>query len=192
VLTEVTHCFDSEHRFVSEISTSPPAPRPRAKGTLAVLGVVTRVNDPEEMGRVQVSLPAFGGVETDWMSVVTVGAGAGKGLVMLPDVGDHVLVLCVQEDPAQGVVLGGLYGPQGPPDSGVEGESIKRATWITPGGQKVQLDDSKKSVRVENSDGSYLLLTPGKVKLHAAADLEIEAPGRTVQIRGKAINFEEA
>jgi hypothetical protein len=45
---------------------------------------------------------------------------------------------------------------------------------------------------VRNSDGSYLLLSPGKVSLHAAADLDLEAPGRTVRIRAAAINFEEA
>jgi len=192
VLTAVTHRIDNEHRFVSELSTCPPAARARAPGTIAVLGVVTRVNDPEKRGRVRVTLPAFDEVETDWMSVVTVGSGAKKGLVMLPDVGDQVLVLCAQEDPAQGVVLGGLFGSQGLPDSGVEGEAIRRATWVTPGGQQIQLDDQRKSVRVRNSDGSYLLLTPGKATLHAAADLDIEAPGRTVRIRAAAINFEEA
>jgi phage baseplate assembly protein gpV len=192
VLTAVTHRIDNEHRFVSELSTCPPASRARADGTIAVLGVVTRVNDPEDRGRVRVTLPAFEEVETDWMSVVTVGSGAKKGLVMLPDAGDQVLVLCTQEDPAQGVVLGGLFGSLDLPDSGVEGEAVRRATWVTRGGQQIQLDDQRKSVRVRNSDGSYLLLTPGKVSLHAAADLDLEAPGRTVRIRAAAINFEEA
>ncbi|MCI0538967.1 MAG: phage baseplate assembly protein V, partial [Verrucomicrobiales bacterium] len=109
-----------------------------------------------------------------------------------PDVGDQVLVLCAQEDPAQGLVLGGLYGMRGPPDSGVEGQAVKRFTWVTPGGQRVQLDDQKKSVRFENSAGSYVELTPDHFAVHAATDLRIEAPGRTVAIRGKAINFEEA
>lgn len=192
VLTSVTHRIDGEHCYISEISTCPPASPIRVNGTIALLGTVTRVNDPEEQGRVRVTLPAVEEVETDWMSVMTMGSGANKGLVMLPDVGDRVLVLCTQEDPAQGIVLGGLYGPDGPPDSGVEGEAIKRFTWMTPGGQQVQLDDKRKSIRLRNSDGSYLLLTPGKVNLHASADLDIEAPGRTVRIRAAAVNFEEA
>jgi uncharacterized protein involved in type VI secretion and phage assembly len=192
VLTSVTHRVDNEHRYISEISTCPPASSTRVNATIALLGLVTRVNDPEGKGRVRVALPAIEQVETDWMSVVTIGSGAKKGLVMLPDVGDHVLVLCTQGDPAQGVVLGGLYGPDGPPDSGVEGETIKRFTWVTPGGQQVQLNDTHKSIRVANSDGSYLLLTPSKMSLHAAADLDIEAPGRTVRIRAAAVNFEEA
>jgi phage baseplate assembly protein gpV len=191
VLTEVTHLLDTEKGFVSEISTAPVPPAIRPKGTLMTLGVVTRVSDPENLGRVKISLPAYNNVETDWMSVLTVGIGARKGLVMLPDMGDEVLVLCAREDPAHGVVLGGLSG-KGPPDSGVEGNAVKRFAWLTPGGQLVRLDDSKKSLRLENADGSYLDITPQKVSLHSEGNIEIEAPGRSILIRGKAINFEEA
>jgi len=191
VLTEVTHLLDTEKGFVSEISTAPVPPAIRPKGTLMTLGVVTRVSDPENLGRVKISLPAYNNVETDWMNVLTVGIGARKGLVMLPDMGDEVLVLCAREDPAQGVVLGGLSG-KGPPDSGVEGDAVKRFAWLTPGGQLVRLDDAKKSLRLENADGSYLDITPQKVSLHSEGNIEIEAPGRSILIRGKAINFEEA
>jgi phage baseplate assembly protein gpV len=191
VLTEVTHIIDAEKGFVSEISTTPAAPAVRPKGTIMTLGVVTRVSDPEKLGRIQVSLPAYDDVETDWMNVLTIGVGAKKGVVMLPDVGDEVLVLCAKEDPAHGVVLGGLCG-KGPPDSGVEGDAVKRFAWLTPGGQLVRLDDAKKSLRLENADGSYLEITPQKVSLHSQANIEIEAPGRSILIRGKAINFEEA
>ena len=44
------------------------------------------------------------------MEVLSVGAGSGKGLVACPDVDDQVLVLLLHGDPAQGIVLGGLYG----------------------------------------------------------------------------------
>jgi phage baseplate assembly protein gpV len=190
VLTEVTHILDTKTGFISEISTAPMLPAIRPKGALMTLGVVTRVSDPENLGRVKVSLPAYNNVETDWMSVLTVGIGAKKGVVMLPDMGDEVLVLCATEDPAQGVVLGGLSS-KGPPDSGVEGDAVKRFAWLTPGGQLVRLDDAKNSLRLENADGSYLEITPQKVSLHSQAKLEIEAPGHSILIRGKAIDFEE-
>ena len=111
---------------------------------------------------------------------------------MLPDVGDHVLLLFAHEDPGEGVVLGGLYGMPGPPDSGVEGSSVRRYTLLTPGGQRVCLDDARHVIRVEDSSGSYLNLSPNKVTVHAAADLDIEAPGRSVTIRGENIDFERA
>jgi uncharacterized protein involved in type VI secretion and phage assembly len=141
---------------------------------------------------VRVSLPTYGEVETDWMGVLTPGAGEGKGLVALPNVADKVLVLFSHEDPGQGVVLGGLYGTQAPPDPGVEGGAVQRYTLRTASGQYVQMDDGRKLIRVQDSQGSYLELSPEKVLLHAAAGLEIEAPGQPVVIRGASVDFEKA
>jgi uncharacterized protein involved in type VI secretion and phage assembly len=124
------------------------------------------------------------------MGVLTPGAGTGKGLVTLPDVNDQVLVLFAQGDPVSGVVLGGLYGLGAPPDSGLEGGVIARYTLLTPGRQRVQLDDAKKMLRVENSEGSFVELSPGRVVLHAQTDLLIEAPGGRIVIQGQAIDFQ--
>jgi phage baseplate assembly protein V len=192
VLTAVDHTIDSRRGFISELSTSPPLPRVHTKGPIAALGIVTQVNDPEGLGRVQVAFPTYGNVETDWLSVLAMGAGAKKGLVSLPDVGDQVLVLFPHGDPAQGVVLGGLYGVQDPPDWGIEGGAVRRFSFVTPGGQRVRLDDTNQILRLENSAGSYVELSPEKVRIHAQADLEIEAPGQNVIIRGQAIDFERA
>ena len=190
VVNEVTHVVDGRTGFISEFSTSPPLPRPRERGAVVSLGLVTRVDDPDRLGRVKVTLPTFGDVETDWMGVLTAAAGPNKGFVALPDVGDHVLVLFAHGDPVQGIVLGGLYGAQGPPDSGVDGGAVRRYTLQTPGGQHVQLDDHRQSIRLEDRSGSYVDLSPDLLRVHAAVDLEIEAPGRSVLIRGRSIDFE--
>jgi phage baseplate assembly protein V len=192
VLTSVTHHLDRRSGFVSEISTAPPAFEKRPRGVTAAWAVVTNVDDPEKLGRVRASLPAFGEVETGWMTVMAPGAGAGKGFVFLPDVGDQVLVMFVGDEDAQGIVLGGLYGTKSPGDYGVEGGSVRRFMFGTPGGQKIRLDDTGESVRVENKDGSFLEFSPKKVLLHSTADLEIEAPGRGVVISGKTIDFKQA
>jgi phage baseplate assembly protein V len=190
VLTAVTHTLNSRVGFISELSTLPPVPHERARSAVVALGVVSRVDDPENLGRIRVSLPAYGEVETDWMNVLSAAAGSDKGLMMLPDVGDHVLLLFAHEDPGEGIVLGGLYGMPGMPDSGVEGNRVRRYTLLTPGGHRICLDDARRVIHVEDSSGSYLDLAPGKVKVHAAADLDIEAPGRSVTIRGQKIDFE--
>ena len=192
VLTTVTHLINRRTGFVSEISTVPPSFELRPKAATAAWGTITRVDDPDNLGRVRASLPAIGEVETDWMGVVAAGAGSGKGFVMLPDVGDQVLVLFIGGDPSQGVVLGGLYGVHGPEDYGVEGTSIRRYTLVTSGGQKVSLDDSGGLMRFENKGGSFLELSPRKVRLHSTVDLEIEAPGREVVILGNTIDFRRA
>jgi phage baseplate assembly protein gpV/phage protein D len=190
VLTSVNHTIDNDKGFLSELSTSPPMPHMRTRSAFTAFGIVTRVDDPDGQGRVQVSLPSYNNVETGWMGVLTPGAGTGKGLVSLPDVGDQVLVLFAHGDPAQGIILGGLCGQQVPLDWGVEGGTIRRYTFATPGGQRVRLDDARNAIRLENSQGSYLELSPTKVTISAQGDLEIEAPGHTVVIRGQAIDFE--
>ncbi|HYR63797.1 MAG TPA: phage baseplate assembly protein V, partial [Actinomycetota bacterium] len=192
VLTAVTHTVDIRTGFVSEISTEPPAMVPRDRGAGIALGEVTSVDDPDGLGRVKAKLPAFGGVETAWMGVLTAGAGRNKGLIAMPDVGDQVLVLLAHDDPGEGMVLGGLYGMQAPPDPGMSGGAIRRYTFLTPGGQRVTLDDGKTSIRLEDATGSYLELSPKQVTVHAAVDLTLDAPGRAVIVRGKSVDFETA
>ncbi len=192
ILTSVTHMVNRQSGFISEVSTSPPVFEKHPSGVNAAWATITSVDDPEKLGRVRASLPALGKVETDWMVVMAPGAGAGKGFVFLPDVGDQVLVLFVGGEVSQGIVLGGLYGTNGPGDYGVEGTSIRRFTLGTPGGQKIKLDDTGESIRLENKGGSFLEFSPSKATLHSVVDLEIEAPGRGVVIKGKTIDFRQA
>ena len=209
VLTSVNHIIDHTRGYVSEIDTAPPRPRLRPRTAASTLGMVSQVEDPDGMGRVRVVLPNFGGVETSWLPVVVPGAGPDKGLIALPDVDDQVLVLFLNEDPDQAIVLGGLYGANGPPDAGVEDGAVRRYTFTTPGAQRIQLDDQGETITIENSNGDFIRLapdevrlgdnqgslielTPGRCRIHAAADLEIGAPGKKVTISGQAIDFERA
>jgi phage protein D/phage baseplate assembly protein gpV len=190
IITEATHTIDERLGFVSEISTRPPPPRRRNRYAVSTLGIVSQVSDPDDLGRVKVTLPTYNEIESDWLEVLTAAAGPDKGLIALPDIGDSVLVLLTHGDPSQGVVMGGLFGMDGPPDSGVEEGEVRRYTFLTRGGQRIQLDDSGILIRLENADGSYIEMAPDKVHLHAATDLEIEAPGQSVVIRGKSIDFQ--
>ena len=190
VLCSVTHTVDARHGFLTELSTEPPARRPRPRAAPVLPGVVSRVDDPDNRGRVRVSLPTCGGVETDWMQVLSAGAGAGKGLVMLPDVGDTVLLVVAGEDPGQGLVVGGLYGTSGPADAGVSGGAVRRFILSTPGGHRLRLDDEARTLRLEDSTGSFLEMGPERVRLQARVPLEIEAPGKPVVVGGSAIDFQ--
>lgn len=210
VLSTTVHTFDRLRGYLTEFDTAPPEPAPQSGDSQIAYGEVTQVDDPDRLGRVRVSLPCHGGIESDWLEVLLPAAGAGKGLIAIPDVGDRVLLVFVNGDPAQAVVLGGLYGPTEPPDNGgVEGGAVRRFHFLTPGGQLLRLDDEAKSARLESSGGNFLQLSPGLVRagngdgsylelssrgvrLHAARDLKIEAPGRSIVIRGQSIDFERA
>jgi len=193
VLTGVNHTIDFRCGFTSEITTRVPervAPRPQ--GASVVYGEVTQIEDPEDLGRVKVSLPTCDDIETGWLEVLLPAAGRNKGLIALPDAGDSVLVLLPEADPAQGIVLGGLYGVESPPDSGVGDGAIRRYTFLTPGGQRLSFDDDRNALRIDTADGSHLELAEAGLQIHAHADMTLEAPGRTITIRGASIQFEDA
>lgn len=200
ILTGVTHTVDDERGYLSEFSTLPPMPGQGTMpwtatgkdllGGVAVLGRVSAVNDPEGAGRLRATLPGLGDVETDWMHVVCPGAGPGKGLVVLPDLEDRVLVLLPQGEAGAGVVLGGLFGMEGPADSGVEGGQVRCYTFATPGGQRLMLDDREQRIRLEDRTGNVVEMSPDRVWIRAKCDLVLEAPGRSVVIRGDRIDFE--
>ncbi|MGK7872178.1 MAG: phage baseplate assembly protein V [Xenococcaceae cyanobacterium] len=192
VLTAVNHIIDNRRGFISELITAPPPPRHRSQETTVAPGIVTQIDDPERQGRIRVSLPTYGNLETDWMAMLALGAGAGKGLAILPEVGDSVLILLIQGNPARGIVLGGLYGNQIFPDWGIDNGKVQRYTLLTRGGQQLQLDDTGQSLLLKNHNGSRLELGATKLRLHAQGDLEISAPGRAIVIRGESIAFERA
>jgi phage baseplate assembly protein gpV/phage protein D len=191
VLTTVTHTIDDRLGYVSTIESTPPTLHPRPSAAVVTEALVTQVGDPDRRGRVRARLPAYFDVETGWMEVVALGAGGSKGLLVLPDVDDTVLVLLANGDPAEGLVLGGLYGSRDVPDAGgVVGGAVRAFQLRTPGGLVVRLDDEHHTVRVEDGEGSFFELAPRRVTVHAAGDLEIGAPGHRVVIRGQAIDFE--
>jgi phage protein D/phage baseplate assembly protein gpV len=195
VLTEVVHTLDGRGYLSSFSTEPPPAPEPPAgvgAAATLTLGRVTGVADPDRLGRVRVSLPALGDLDVGWLAVLCPGAGPDRGLVALPDVGDTVMVALPHRRPAAGVVLGSLYGTVPPPDSGVEGDRVRRWSMRTAGGQSVVVDDAGERVRVENRAGSHVELGPSRLTVHAATDLVIEAPGKAITIRARSVDFDRA
>lgn len=208
VLTEVNHSIDSEKGFISQIGTTPPSPTHINVNKNATIGIVSQVNDPDNLGRIKVFLPTYNNIETDWLEVLTLGAGSNKGQLIIPDVGDNVLLLFVNNEPVQSIVLGGLYGEKDLPNQIVKDGSIVRFITQTPGNQFFSLDDSDDSIRlktksghtlsikpnkitISRNNGSFISLTNELVSIHAESNLVVEAPGNSITFRASKIDFEE-
>lgn len=191
VITESVHTLDGAG-YLAQLSTAPPRQRAATSGCDVTVGEVVSADDPQGLGRVRVELPGFGGIETDWREVVSPGAGEGKGLAIVPDMGDRVLVLMPGGDPGASVVLGGLYGGAGPTDAGVVDGAVQRWSMASRGGQRLILDDEGTQVVLANHGGSSVVLGPERLTIHAATDLVIEAPGRTITFRADRLDMQQA
>ena len=126
VLTSTRHCYD-ESGYRTEFTVSGRQERSllglasvgatkgshRASGPPIyglVVAQVTDIADPDGMFRVKVALPWLSDdYESWWARVAQPGAGAGRGLVWLPEVGDEVLVGFGHGDVRAPYVIGGLF-----------------------------------------------------------------------------------
>ena len=190
VLTEVLHRISAEEGYLCEFWNRLTPLSAATQPQPAALARVTRVDDPEKMGRVQVAFLTLQDLASDWLQVLAPGAGAGKGLVMLPNVGDLVIVLCLS-DLAHGIVIGGLFGPDGLHDAGVANGQRSRFSFGTAHGHALQFDDAEPRALFRDGAGNTLEFTPHLVRLHAKADLEISAPGKRITISAKSIDFNQ-
>jgi uncharacterized protein involved in type VI secretion and phage assembly len=75
-----------------------------------VIGEVTNNNDPDDMGRVKVKFDSLGtNMESEWARVATLNAGSDRGIFMMPQPGDQVVVGFEHGDTRRPFVLGSLY-----------------------------------------------------------------------------------
>ena len=85
-------------------------------GSQLVLGIVTNNQDPDNMGRVRVRYPALADdAEGTWARIATLSAGNERGALMLPVVGEEVLVGFEHDDTTRPYVLGSLFNGQDTP-----------------------------------------------------------------------------
>jgi len=152
---------------------------------------VIEVADPDRAGRVKVTFAVLGDAESEWLPVLSLGAGEDKGLFCQPDVGDTVLVLHAADDPGRGVVLGGLFADHLPDDAaGVTDHAVRRFGWHTSDGQRVLLNRDGDQVVLSNSRDSRVEISAEAMLIHSDVDLTIEAPGKRLVIKADLIDFE--
>lgn len=116
--------------------------------------------DPDNMGRVRIQMLWQKDNEmTDWLRVMTPDAGGGKGgaknrgLVVVPEPGDQVLVCFRYNDPDRPFVLGSMFhGKTG----GGGGSSNNTKSLNSKSGHTVTLDDGAGITIVDKSTGNKI------------------------------------
>ncbi|GAA5024644.1 VgrG-related protein [Actinopolymorpha pittospori] len=221
VLTRARHVLDATSGYTTEVAVTGRQERSMLGLTGGTGGhatsltsgvfpaVVTNVADPEGLGQVRVKFPWLADTfETDWARVAQPGAGRGYGALVLPEVGDEVVVAFDRGSPERPIVLGGLYSPNRPPGRGdvpnIDQASGKvgRRTLMTPSGSRLDIVDSpqKPGIWLRTGDGkcelgmagkptAVTLRSDGTVTVSAKNGITIDAGNGDVTVTGSKIDL---
>jgi uncharacterized protein involved in type VI secretion and phage assembly len=170
-----------------------------------VVGVVTNNRDPEETGRVRLSLPSLSDVETFWAPVAVLAGGKERGVSMLPMPGEQVLVAFENGDPSHPYVIGSLFNGKDKPgeelafvDGSFALKSDHKALLHTKEDMSLHVDKGKLDIKVDNGDitetvkgqgGGYTGDFQGAYKLKATQSITVEST-QSVTIKAPSITVD--
>jgi phage protein D len=164
-----------------------------------VVGQVSDANDPQVQGRVKLTYPWLSdSYVSDWARTVQAGAGKDRGGMVVPEVGDEVLVAFEQGDIRRPYVLGGLFNGVDTPKTGGVGlidsgsGAINRRSIVSRRGHRIDLldEDGKTEGISLSTSGDKLRLvmdaTGTKVTVHSDGTVTVEGKGGVVVDSGSA------
>ena len=163
--------------------------------------LVTDIKDPDDQGRVKVTLPwtpdSKGERYEGWARLATLMGGNNRGSWFVPDVDDEVLIAFEQGDPRRPFVLGALWNGRDKAPETMDGggknfkkvlrsrngvkvtlddqDGQEKLILETPGGQKVTLKDGPGSVAIEDSNGNSVKLETAGVTVTASVKVNVNA-----------------
>ncbi len=173
-----------------------------------VVGMVTNLKDPDDLGRVKVKYPWLGdNIESDWVRISAPMAGAARGFMYLPEVNDEVLIAFEHGDVHRPHIVGALWSSTDKPpkknseavggDGKVNQRIIKtRAGHVvllddtdgkelvsitTKTGHTIVLDDGNKNVRVIDKTGNNKMVidsTKNSIAFNCDGDFTVVAKGK--------------
>ena len=181
-----------------------------AAGAGIVIAQVSDANDPSNQGRVKLTFPWLSDdYVSDWARTMQPGAGKDRGAMVVPEVGDEVLVAFEQRDPQRPYVLGGLYNGTDTPsakgpkliDSG--SGAVNRRSFVSRNGHRIDLldeDGKTEGITAETGDGKLKIVldsvgtkitvhSDGKVLVEGKNGIVVDAASSDLELKGKKISI---
>ena len=156
-----------------------------------VIALVTNVNDPLGLGRIQLQFPWMDPDLRSWARVAAPMAGSKRGAFFMPEVDDEVLVGFEHGDFNRPYVLGSLWnGVDKPPLTASEAvkDGVVKRIFKTRAGHVIQLDDSSGQEKIEIIDKSkknkvIIDTAANTIEISATRKIKLSAP--EVEISGE-------
>jgi type VI secretion system secreted protein VgrG len=135
--------------------------------------IVTDNNDTKGLGRVRVKFHWMNGSEkSPWLRVLSAHAGSGKGLFIMPEIGEEVIAGFEGNSPIKPYIIGSVYNGKSKSDFSNGGNDIKALQ--SRSGSKVVLDDKAGSVLIEDKDGNNIMLDgAGNINVFSKKNISI-------------------
>ncbi|UCD62535.1 MAG: hypothetical protein JSW34_07130 [Candidatus Zixiibacteriota bacterium] len=194
----VRHSFDESGKYHNEFVCSPldisfPAKTSKRPAlTNLQSGVVTSLDDPDRLGRIQVKIPALG-IESQFVRYLAPHAGSGHGWISLPELDDEVLVGYENGNPDLPVALGSVYsGTDTLPETPDDKNEVK--VFLTRSGNEIRLTDKdgEEEIKITTKNGDNQIVmnmkTPS-ISIKSQGDINIESAG-DLSIKGNNITVE--
>jgi uncharacterized protein involved in type VI secretion and phage assembly len=217
-LTSTRHLFSQDAGYTTSFVASgrqerslyglASGPKPRQLVNGLVPAVVSDVKDPEKLGRARLTFPWLAKDYTSgWARTVQFGAGKQRGALILPEVGDEVLVGFEQGDFDSPYILGGLHNgtdkppktPVDPVDSG--SGQVNGRFFVSRTGHRLDLTESANGaneVKLATGDGKHLftldqkgtkvtLHSDGSITIEAKNGITVDAGNGTLEMKGQKV-----
>jgi uncharacterized protein involved in type VI secretion and phage assembly len=129
-------------------------------------GLVSEVNDPENLGRITARVPEiYGEEDSPWAVPSMPFAGSSHGFVVLPEPGDGVWIEFEAGDPSRPIWSGCWFASGEMPSSASERSRV----LVTSAGHKLILDDGGGRVQLIHSGGAEFTMTAQDITLKIGA-----------------------
>jgi hypothetical protein len=126
-------------------------------------GFVTNNEDPESMGRLQITVPGIMDNPTDlWVFPSGQFSGNGYGSQMIPQKGDMIFVTFEMGDPNRPLWKFGHFGEDEIPK---ELKDVNIYWFKTPKGLLIELDDTKGEMRMTDTHGNKMTMSKAGVSI---------------------------
>jgi type VI secretion system secreted protein VgrG len=188
-IISVQHVCDGQGHYNNEFVAVPasvkappvqPFAEPRCESQSAL---VTDNYDPKGLGRIRVKFHWMNENEkTPWLRVTTPHAGSGKGLFVMPEIGEEVIVAFEGDHPARPYIIGSVYHGKAKCNFSTEQNDLK--VFQSRSGNKILLDDNAGSILIEDKDGNRLKLDgSGAVQVIANERVLLRCGDATIEMK---------
>lgn len=207
IITQISHEFSTHSEAYSNhfeaipsdsvlppLQVSPDPPPAEMQ-----LAEVMENNDPDALGRIKVQFAwqKESNEKTPWIRMASHSGGGDKGLYIIPEKGDQVMVAFENNHPERPFALTGMYHGQAKPEHH-NSDNYKKALK-TKGGHQILMNDEKgkesmalsspKDLSAAATSGDMNLTAKGKITIKSdSGDITIDTPA-TIKIHASKIEI---